>query len=125
MHAITAPLFKSIALGGVLLGLTVLQVATQPTKHRLRLHAVDRPHEIYITRFARGDVRAAYQPGQALVWKTRAEVFDGCIWVGVETLVPVNDHEFKYWYDERIESCAPGATPTKKTPRAGTVTVED
>jgi hypothetical protein len=125
MHAITAPLFKSIALGGVLVGLTVLQVATAPVKHRLRLHAVDRPHEVYITRFARGDVRAVYQPGETLVWKTRAEVFDGCIWQGIETLVPLSDREFSYRYDERIESCSPGATPTRKTPRDGTVTVED
>ena len=126
MHALTAPLYKSIALGGVLLALTAVQVMRpHPTKHRLRLHAIDRPHEFYLTKFRRGDVRASYDKGETLVWKTDALVFDGCHWRGIETLVPTSEREFAYAYDEQIIACEPGATPTRKTPRTGTVSVED
>lgn len=126
MQALTAPLFKSIALGGVLLALTAVSATRHhPTKHRLRLHAIDRPHEFYLTKFRRGDVRASYAKNETIVWKTDALVFDGCHWRGIETLVPTSSREFAYAYEEEIISCEPGSTPTRKTPRKGTVTVED
>ena len=60
-----------------------------------------------------------------VTFKTRAQVYDGCRWLGVETLIPRDERSFDYDYSEYILSCEPGATPARKTPRKGLVTIED
>ncbi|HSK02239.1 MAG TPA: hypothetical protein VK932_13395 [Kofleriaceae bacterium] len=127
--ALTTPVYKSIALAGLVLGLGVAakSLAPEPVTHRLRLHAVDRPNTIYMTVFRHGDIRVRFDEGKLhpITFKVRATVSDGCRWLGIEKLVPRDDRSFNYDYSERILSCEPGATPYIKTPRKGIVTVED
>ncbi len=127
--ALTTPVFKSIALAGLVLGLGVAakSLAPEPATHRLRLHAVDQPNAIYLTVFRRGDIRVRFDGGELhpITFKVRASVSDGCRWLGIERLVPRDERSFYYDYSERILSCEPGATPFVKTPRKGLVTVED
>jgi hypothetical protein len=128
-HALTAPVFKSIALAGLALGLGVAASSLSPERvtHRLALHAVDAPDAIYLSVFRNGDIRVRFDGDEihAITFKTYATVFDGCRWLGIEKLVPRDERSFDYDYSERILSCEPGATPTRKTPRKGIVTVED
>lgn len=128
-HASAAPVFKSIALAGLALGLGVAasSPSPDPATHRLALHAVDAPDAIYLSVFRNGDIRVRFG-GDAIhpiTFRTYASVFDGCRWLGIETLVPRDERSFHYDYSERILSCEPGATPTRKTPRTGIVTIED
>jgi hypothetical protein len=130
MHlALTAPVFKSIALAGLALGLGAAASSLSPERvtHRLALHAIDAPNAIYLTVFRDGDISVRFN-GDAihpLTFKTRAFVFDGCHWLATEKLIPRDERSFDYDYSERVLGCEPGATPTKKTPRKGLVTVED
>jgi len=128
-HALTAPVFKSIALAGLALGLGAAASSLSPERvtHRLALHAVDKPNEIYLTVFRHGDIRVRFDGEEIhpLMFETRAFVFDGCRWLGIERLIPRDARSFDYDYSERILGCEPGATPTRKTPRKGIVTVED
>jgi hypothetical protein len=130
-HALVAPVFKSIALAGLALGLgaaaSALSLSPERATHRLRLHAVDAPNAVYLSVFRDGDIRVRFQGDSIhpVTFETRARVFDGCRWLGVETLTPRDGRSFDYDYSERILSCRPGATPTGKTPRKGLVTVED
>ena len=93
-------------------------------KHRLVLAAPDEPHAIYLSVFGDGDVTiASHDAGlEPLRFETRAYVSDGCRWLGIETLTPIDDAHYAYSYDEKILSCEPGATPCRKTPRGGVVT---
>lgn len=130
-HALVAPVFKSIALAGLALGLgaaaSSLSSPPEPVTHRLRLHACDKPNAVYLSVFRHGDIRVRFRGNSLhpITFETRAQVFDGCRWLGVETLTPRDGRSFHYDYSERILSCRPGATPTDKTPRKGLVTVED
>jgi hypothetical protein len=128
-HALTAPVFTSIALAGLALGLSAVAPSAEPAPatHRLRLHAVDAPDAIYLSVFRDGDIRVRFRGSSIhpITFRVRAKVFDGCRWLGIETLTPRDARSFDYDYSERILSCEPGATPTGKTPRKGIVTVED
>jgi hypothetical protein len=127
--ALTAPVFKSIALAGLALGLGVAASAssTEPVTHRLRLHAVDEPDAIYLSVFRNGDISLRFDDGKLhpIKFKVRASISDGCRWLGIETLIPRDERSFDYDYSERILSCEPDATPARKTPRKGVVTIED
>lgn len=92
-------------------------------KHRLVLDAPSEPGDLYLTVFD-GDVTiASHEPGLVpLRFETRAYLTDGCRWLGMETLTPMDAHRYAYRYDEAIISCEPGATPARKTPRTGIVT---
>jgi hypothetical protein len=128
-HAVTFPLFRSVAVGGLLLALTVAQVraAHHPHVRRLVLHTTYEPGAVYLSAWRNGDVRMPLE-GDALVpltATTRATVSDGCRWLATEKLVPIGPKRYAYRYDETILSCEPGARPARKTPRTGCVTVED
>lgn len=127
--ALSAPVLKSIAVAGLALGLSVAASSRAPARvtHRLALHAVDVPDEIYLTAFRNGDIYMTFEGGKlsARTIKTYASVWDGCRWLGIERMTPRDERSFYYDYSERVLECDPGATPTRKTPRQGIVTVED
>jgi len=127
-QALTSSLYRSIAVGGLLLALTVaLGRAPKPHMHRLALHAVDRPGALYLTAWRNGTVRVPIK-GDNLVplrFSMVASINDGCRWEGIETLMQIDSHRYFYRYDEEILECEPGADPYIKTPRTGLVTVED
>jgi hypothetical protein len=118
-----------VAIGGLLLALTVGVRATRHHKHHLALHTEWRPDALYLSAWSRGGAPIELDlPGSSLVpvtFEMTAEVSDGCRWRGTERLVPIGAHRYSYRYDETILSCAPGAEPLQKTPRTGCVTVED
>jgi hypothetical protein len=127
---LTAPVFKSIALAGLVIGLGAAAASSSPAApvtYRLALHAADAPDSVYLTVFRHGDIQLQFRGGaiHPITFRTYASVFDGCRWVGVEKLVPRDARSFDYDYREQILSCEPGATPTNKTPRTGIVTIED
>jgi hypothetical protein len=127
LQALTFPMYRSVAVGGLLLALTVAQVRAGKTQHvrRLALHAVAQPGTLYFTAWRHGPVRVPVEGGKLvpLTFETLAAVDDGCRWEGTETLVPINDHSYAYRYDETILDCDAGATPYVKTPRTGVVTI--
>jgi len=124
MQALTSPVFRSIALGGLLLATTVALVKPEPHMHRLRLHAPRMCGAYYLTAWSDGDVRLpAGNEDSTLTFRTRADMNDGCRWQATETLVPVNAKRYSYRYEERLLSCEPDAQPYIKTPRVGYVDV--
>ena len=126
-QALTSPVFRSLAVGGVVLGLTIAMAAEQPHGRRLVLHAPSLPHALYLTAWRHGDVTMPYE-GKELVpltFTTRASVSDGCRWMATETLVPIGTARYSYQYDETLLECDADATPCIKTPRTGFVTVEE
>ena len=130
MQAVTTPVFRSVVVGGLLLGLTVVapSFASQddPTQ-RLVLHTVHEPNAIYLSAWRSGDVRVQLENGELrpITFRVRATLPVGCRWEGVETLVPIDGRSFTYSYDETILSCPDHVKETyRKTPRAGLVTVE-
>ena len=126
-QALTAPLLGSIALGGLLLGLSAIQGTSAPScvTRQLVLHAEERPNELYLSAFRDNQLTLGMTEGALppLRFEVRARIFDGCDWLGIETLVPIDDSTYAYDYREVVLACAPGAVPTRKTPRTGTVTV--
>lgn len=128
-QALTAPVFKSLALAGLVLGVGIGIAggsSPSPEVHRLSLHAVDHPDHVYLTVFRDGDILVRGGGGELrpITFKTRGKAF-GCRAVGIETLVPRDERSFDYFYDEKILSCDPDAPPVYKTPRRGIVTVSD
>lgn len=125
-QALTSPVYRSIAVGGLLLALS-LAYGRPAHRPRLVLHAASNPHAIYLTAWRDGDVQMNVEPGslEPLMFTTKAWVNDGCRWLGIETLDPLGPRVYAYRYDEIILGCNPGAVPYWKTPRTGTVTVED
>ena len=134
MLAVTSPVFRSVAIGGLLLGLTVFApsfTSATTTKsvssHRLVLHTVYEPSAIYLSAWRNGDVNVQFENGdlRPITFRVRATIPDGCRWEGTETLVPIDEKSFTYEYSERILSCPPGTESTyRETPRVGIVTVE-
>ena len=127
--ALTTPVFKSIAVAGLALGLGVAATSLTPDRvtHRLKLHADNDPSHVYISVFRNGDIRVRFAEDHIhpVTFKVRATLPDGCRWLGIETLTPRDARSFDYEYSERLLSCEPGAEPWRKTPRKGIVTVED
>jgi hypothetical protein len=125
LHALSTPVFRSIAVAALLLGTGIaMRPAAAPPKHRLVLHTTSRPDSIYLSRWMDGDVYMAVDPGKRYTFETYAEVSDGCRWVGIETLEPIDATHFAYSYDEEMLSCRPNARPCIKTPRTGIVDIE-
>ena len=127
MHqALTSSVYRSIAVGGLLLALS-LALGHSTRSHRLVLHSVDEPGYIYTTAWRRGDLRLEVEPGELtpLEFSTQAQLPDGCKWLGRESLEPIGPATYAYSYDEVVLGCEPGASPWRETPRTGTVTVED
>lgn len=126
-QALTFPFYRSVAVGGLLLALSVTQFRSKPRVHHLALHAVAQPGALYLTAWRHGNVSVPIRGDKLvpLTFETLASVNDGCRWQGTETLVPLDNRRYAYRYDETILDCDPGATPYYKTPRTGIVTVED
>lgn len=130
LSAVTSPLLGSMLIGGLVLGLGAVAREVeidQPVTRTLRLHAVDKPNEFYLSAWRDGrDIQVTFPDEElrAVTFRVRASITDGCRWQGTEQITPIDDRTFHYDYSEIILSCEPGATPTTKTPRQGTVTVE-
>jgi hypothetical protein len=127
-QALTSSLYRSVAVGGLLLALSAAQFGSKSHHvHHLALHAVAQPGALYLTAWRHGPVSVSLKDGKLvpLTFSTRAVVNDGCRWEGLETLVPIDNHRYAYRYDETILACDPDAVPYLKTPRTGVVTVED
>lgn len=126
-QALASPLFRSLAVGGLLLALTVGVRAAKPHhKRHLALHTYAEPGAVYLTAWRNGDVVAPFDGDKLvpLTFTTVASVSDGCRWLGTETLAPIGKGRYAYRYDETILECVPDAIPCRKTPRTGFVTVE-
>lgn len=127
LHALSTPVLKSFAIGGILLGLGVAARLTAPETHRLVLHAPAERGAVYLSAFdddGEVEVEGALPRGP-FMFEIQARGGDGCRWLAVETLEPIDGRTYAYGYAEYIVSCEPGATPYRKTPRRGIVTVDD
>jgi hypothetical protein len=132
LQAITSPALRSLAIGGLALGLTAAYASrhhchgNHARSHRLALHAEAMPGAIYLTAWRDGDVEVTFENGELQPFQVEVTAdLDGCSLLGIETLVPLDAHTFSYDYDEQILSCAPDSPQIIKTPRTGLVTVED
>jgi hypothetical protein len=129
LHAVEAPLLKMVAVAGaaVLAGTLLAPEREHKIVQRLELHAPERCDAIYLTKWRHGDVVVSLRDAtpSPMTFKTRARVWDGCEWLGIETLTPDGPNRYFYRYEEQVLSCAPGAKPTGKTPRTGYVLVVD
>lgn len=126
-QALTSPVLRSVALGGILLAVTVsLMGAAEPRARRLVLHAPSEPRALYLTAWIHGPVPVPFAGDELvpLTFTTRASVNDGCRWLATETLIPIGPARYHYSYEETLLECDPGATPCVETPRIGYVTVE-
>lgn len=138
LHALTAPLGKTIAVGG--LAVLALAVAGRPHHEphgrRLVLHAEARPTATYLTVFQHDELRMADdgRPLAPLVFRNNGNVgahcttttqAPACHWVGTERLEPIDEHTYAYSYTEQLLGCDDGAVQNCiDTPRTGYVTVE-
>jgi hypothetical protein len=130
-QALTSSLARAVVIGGVLIAMTLSlshgRAADPRREVRLVLHAVSVPGDVYLSWWHDGDVRVELEPGElpAMIFTVRAWVDDGCHWKGTETLDPIDPRHYAYRYEETLLHCRPGATPYRKTPRTGIVTVVD
>ncbi|MEJ7596559.1 MAG: hypothetical protein WKG01_01510 [Kofleriaceae bacterium] len=127
LPAVTTPWFKSAVLGLALLGLGATAAARHdpPGWRRLVLQTVSEPDTFYLSAFRDGDLRLSFPDGlRPITFHTRASVTDGCRWLGIEKLVPLDANTYAYAYSEVILDCAFDAKPADMTPRIGLVHVE-
>lgn len=132
-QALVSPVFRTIALGALLLGLGAAAFDSGPHDLKMRrgqrlvLHSYEQPNALYLTAWKDGDVRVWFDSSELvpMTFTRRASINDGCRWMARETLTPVGDRYFQYTYDETLLSCEPGATPCVRTPRTGIVTLEE
>jgi hypothetical protein len=115
--------------GGAALGLGAYfwpHAAANPSVYRLVLHAPELPGAFYVSAWNEGPVFASHDANdrQPIVYTRRGQEHDGCLWQGVERLIPVGEHAYRYFYQETILACQPDARPFMKTPRTGIVTTE-
>ena len=139
LHALTAPLGKTIAVGG--LAVLALALAGRPHHEqshgrRLVLHAEARATATYLTVFQHNELRTADdgKPLSTLVFRNTGNVGSTCTttretpachWVGTERLEPIDEHTYAYSYTEELLGCDDGAEQNCiDTPRTGYVTVE-
>ena|SRR5689334_25041835 len=127
LQAHVSSVFRSFAIAGVLLALSVAGIGAAKKQHGYWvLHAVEQPGAIYLSMFGQGYKHVAFDGKlgtRSFTWITNAP--DGCRWRSSERLVPAGERRYYYSYDETLLSCRPGATPYIKTPRTGVVTLED
>jgi hypothetical protein len=92
---------------------------------RLILHAPEEPGAFYLSAWNEGDVFVAHgSRDKSITFTRRGDEHDGCSWLGTEKLTPLGRNAYAYSYTETILACRPDATPFRKTPRTGIVTVE-
>ena len=134
MLAVESSVFRLAIAGGVVLAVAAFARPSHPHhhhsavhQHRLTLHAPIDPREFYVTPFAEGSVNIMRDDEHLvpLVMRATTHYVDGCDWMGIDTLVPIDAHQYSYSYDERILSCEEGAIPAHKTPRTGYVVVDE
>ena len=140
MLAVEVPVRKLAVVAGAALAIAAFayrphaaERVVQSSHHRLTLHAPSQSNAYYLTVFARGHLQRTTcdlqsidaSTDKTIDFSTRFHMYDGCLWEGVEHLVKIDDHTYSYSYDENILSCEPDATPARKTPRTGIVTVDD
>jgi len=128
LHALTAPVYRSVLVAGLVLALgAVAHGRHDPSKHRLALHTEWRSDAIYLSAWTQGEelTMSLADTATPLTLGNRGWMWDGCHWLGVETLTPVDDHTYAYRYDETVLECKPGHHPTFKTPRTGYVAVDE
>jgi hypothetical protein len=99
--------------------------APTPGMYRLVLHAPEEPGAFYLSAWIEGDVFVASSAQKSITFVRRGDEHDGCSWQGTEKLTRMNDRVYAYEYAETILSCRPDASPYRKTPRTGLVTVEN
>src|SRR5262249_26293821 len=80
--------------------------------------------EFYVSAWAEGDVFVQSRDAKTITFVRRGDEHDGCTWQGTERLSRLSDGAYAYDYSEKILACRPDATPFRKTPRTGIVTVE-
>ena len=126
MLALEVPALKATLFAALAVGALVAIPKHDSHVHRLVLHAVDRPHTLYLTYFENGplDVKIDADHLVPMRWEMTADVSDGCRWHAVETLTPSGPHRFAYTYDEAKISCIPHPIATILTPRTGWVEVQ-
>ena len=130
-QAVETSLFKLSVVAGLVFALSLGGVAFahrhHRTTHRLSLHAPSLPTALYLTAWEQGDVLIRRDDSSlgAMRFTTRASLNDGCEWLATETLVPIDARTYSYTYDETILACDEGAIPFLRTPRSGTVTVDE
>ncbi len=125
MQALAVPVLKPILFAALAVGALAMMPARQAT-HRLILHSESEPHALYLTQWVDGsDIELALDAShlQPLRFEMRAEVSDGCRWLGIETLTPMGDHRYAYTYVDQKLSCAPHALATIPSQRTGWVEV--
>jgi len=136
LHALTAPLGKAIAVGGLaVLALAVARPHDETNGRRLVLHAQARPTAHYITRFEHNELRTRDSGAlTTLVFKNHGSVAAGCTpivegpachWLATERLEPIDERTYAYSYTEELLGCDEGVSQDCiDTPRTGYVTVE-
>ena len=128
LQALSTPVFKSILLATVALSLGAAYVGTRDhaVSRRLVLHAVDEPGAVYLSAWRDGDlnVELASTELTPITLHIRADVSDGCRWLGIEKeLVPIDATTFHYDYNETILECEPGSTPARRRREPASFTV--
>jgi hypothetical protein len=121
LHAVQAPVLKAAAVAGaVLLAGALATLREHPVTQRLELHAPKRPHAIYETMWANGDLTITLRDGKMSpqIFQKRSFHF-GCEWLSIETITPDGPNRYFYTYDEEKLSCADDAPPSIATPRTG------
>jgi hypothetical protein len=130
LHALQAPVFRSVLVAALVLGVGVAAHArhSTPDRHRLSLHTNWDCDAIYLSSWTQGeDLKMSLSDSELkpLVLENRAWMWDGCKWLGTETLVPIDGHRYRYDYSETVLQCKPGHHPAYKTPRKGVVIVDE
>ena len=128
LHAVTAPLTRTVMLGGLMLALTGAAFVARHDHRTIRL-SLDtewRSDCVYLTAWEDGRDVTVDLPSHKLVpfkFIITGSLTDGCRWRATESLVPLDDQHFSYAYSEEILSCEPDALPAIKTPRTGIATI--
>jgi len=114
-----------IALGALFMPRAIATPASAPAEmYRLVLHAPEEPGAFYVSAWAEGAVFVKSADQKSITFVRRGDEHDGCQWQGTERLTRLSNGAYAYDYSERILSCTPDASPFRKTPRTGIVTVE-
>lgn len=125
----TVPVLGSVLLVTALTaGALAMRSTCHRSQHRLVLHTYSVASNTYISRWAMGEVFADVTPGklEPIRFAQKLRYVDHCQWMGVETLIPIDDRAYSYEYSETLLECEADGTPelTRKTPRTGLVVVE-
>jgi hypothetical protein len=125
MQALAVPVLKSTLFAALTVGALAVLPAHH-ANHRLILHTSSEPHALYLSQWMDGDIEMQLDADHLtpLRFEMRAEVSDGCRWLGVETLTPVGEHRFAYTYVDQKLSCAPNPLATIPSQRSGWVEVQ-